>query len=315
MPPTPPIKYHPDHLGSASWITDSSGQAVQHMQYLPYGETKLDQRTSSYHERYTFSGKEKDSETGYYYFGARYYNSDLSLWLSVDPMADKYPSLSPYNYCAWNPMKIVDPNGDSVFITGDDASKKEALRQIQQKSSNLTFSIDGNNMLTCKGNAKTKMEKYMKKIIESKNTNVDLCVQNNSSYRDQTIGFGGFDGNTLSNDGTMVFASQVVNVLETNKWDKKCMNPGNGIWHEIAEAYEGGLISLNAQVDAQPALVGARNPIYDKAHYNAGAFFPGTIEPTTVAYPKELLPTIEKINNLLGKEYGTTYKKYNYVRQ
>ena len=58
-----------------------------------------------------FTGKEKDSETGYYYFGARYYNSDLSLWLSVDPMADKYPSLSPYNYCAWNPMKLIDPDG------------------------------------------------------------------------------------------------------------------------------------------------------------------------------------------------------------
>ncbi|MBO4587978.1 MAG: RHS repeat-associated core domain-containing protein [Bacteroidales bacterium] len=116
MPPTPQIKYHPDHLGSASWITDSSGQAVQHMQYLPYGETKLDQRTSSYQERYTFSGKEKDSETGYHYFGARYYNSDLSLWLSVDPMSDKYPNLSPYNYCAWNPMKLVDPNGQDIKI-------------------------------------------------------------------------------------------------------------------------------------------------------------------------------------------------------
>ena len=57
------------------------------------------------------SGKEKDAETGYLYFGARYYNSDLSLWLSVDPMSDKYPSQSPYNYCALNPLKIVDPNG------------------------------------------------------------------------------------------------------------------------------------------------------------------------------------------------------------
>ena len=64
------------------------------------------------------SGKEKDSETGYYYFGARYYNSDLSLWLSVDPMADKYPSLSPYNYCAWNPMKIVDPDGRETVADG-----------------------------------------------------------------------------------------------------------------------------------------------------------------------------------------------------
>ena len=61
------------------------------------------------------TGKEKDSETGYYYFGARYYNADLSLWLSVDPMSDKYPSLSPYNYCAWNPMKIVDPDGMDTF--------------------------------------------------------------------------------------------------------------------------------------------------------------------------------------------------------
>ena len=65
------------------------------------------------------SGKEKDSETGYHYFGARYYNSDLSLWLSVDPMSDKYPSLSPYNYCAWNPMKIVDPDGMETIDNDD----------------------------------------------------------------------------------------------------------------------------------------------------------------------------------------------------
>ena len=65
--------------------------------------------------RCSFSGKEKDVETGYHYFGARYYNSELSLWLSVDPMSDKYPSLSPYNYCAWNPLKLVDPDGNEMW--------------------------------------------------------------------------------------------------------------------------------------------------------------------------------------------------------
>ncbi|MCQ2300146.1 MAG: hypothetical protein MJZ81_08500, partial [Bacteroidales bacterium] len=56
-----------------------------------------------------FTGKEKDYESGYHYFGARYYDSELLTgWLSVDPMSDKYPSLSPYNYCAWNPMIFVD---------------------------------------------------------------------------------------------------------------------------------------------------------------------------------------------------------------
>ena len=57
---------------------------------------------------------ERDSETGYSYFGSRYYSSDLSVWLSVDPQSDKYPSLSPYTYCADNPVRLVDPNGEDV---------------------------------------------------------------------------------------------------------------------------------------------------------------------------------------------------------
>ena len=65
---------------------------------------------------HTFSAKEKDTETGLSYFGARYYSSDLSIWLSVDPMAAKYPSLSPYVYCANNPIKLVDPNGEEIVI-------------------------------------------------------------------------------------------------------------------------------------------------------------------------------------------------------
>ena len=64
------------------------------------------------HSSHTFSAKEKDSETGLSYFGSRYYSSDLSIWLSVNPMSDKYPSLSPYVYCADNPVKLVDPNGE-----------------------------------------------------------------------------------------------------------------------------------------------------------------------------------------------------------
>ncbi len=65
-----------------------------------------------------FTGKEKDSETVFYYFGARNYDPTLSgLFLSVDPMADKYPSVSPYAYCAWNPVKLVDPEGREMFPT------------------------------------------------------------------------------------------------------------------------------------------------------------------------------------------------------
>ncbi len=113
--------YHGDHLGSASWITDSAGTAVQHLQYLPFGERFVDQRTSGYCERFTFTGKERDKETGFGYFGARYLDYELmAMWLSVDPLADKYPGISPYAYCAWNPLKQIDPDGREM---GDFYSK------------------------------------------------------------------------------------------------------------------------------------------------------------------------------------------------
>ena len=69
---------------------------------------------------FVFTGKEKDEETGYGYFGARYMDHELTtMWLSVDPMADKYPSISPYVYCAWNPVKLVDPDGREAIDEDD----------------------------------------------------------------------------------------------------------------------------------------------------------------------------------------------------
>lgn len=73
------------------------------------------QGSNGYSERFSFTGKERDEETGFGYFGARYMDHELmTMWLSVDPMADKYPSISPYAYCAWNPVRLVDPNGRDI---------------------------------------------------------------------------------------------------------------------------------------------------------------------------------------------------------
>ena len=103
---------------------------------------------SAYQIHCSFSGKEKDSETGYHYFGARYYNSDLSLWLSVDPMSDKYPSLSPYNYCAWNPMKLVDPDGmemeDDIVIRGSNNSSITVKTDLINKTFDVNHDFGGN---------------------------------------------------------------------------------------------------------------------------------------------------------------------------
>ena len=99
---------------SGFWVSDRS--PLLHYHYVITALTmQIPAETLSQTHRVCFIGKERDSETGFSYFGARYYDSDiLTGWLSVDPMADKYPSLSPYAYCGWNPIRLVDPNGEEV---------------------------------------------------------------------------------------------------------------------------------------------------------------------------------------------------------
>ena len=72
-------------------------------------------RSTDYDNPFKFNGKELDAETGLYYYGARYYDPKLSGWLSLDPLAEDYPSMSPYAYCTNNPIKYIDPNGKEVI--------------------------------------------------------------------------------------------------------------------------------------------------------------------------------------------------------
>ena len=125
---------------SNSWITECSGKTVQHLQYLPYGERYVDQRVSGYHERFTFTGKERDEETGYGYFGARYMDHELmTMWLSVDPLADKYPGISPYAYCAWNPVKLIDPDGRDIWEINKEG---KIVNHIKDKNKDAFFMVD-----------------------------------------------------------------------------------------------------------------------------------------------------------------------------
>ncbi len=112
----PPVYfYHPDHLGTSTALTDFNGSAYQFFLNLPFGETMAEQKGSMYYQTpYKFNGKELDEETGLYYYGARYYDPRISIWYSVDPLAEKFPSWSPYAYCNNNPLIFTDPTGMSA---------------------------------------------------------------------------------------------------------------------------------------------------------------------------------------------------------
>lgn len=98
----PVFYYHGDHLDCASYVTASNGDVVQTLNYLPYGENWVDLQNFNVtpDDRYKlgvykFNGKEIDFETGYQYCGARYCDSEKINRLSVNPLSDKYPSMSP----------------------------------------------------------------------------------------------------------------------------------------------------------------------------------------------------------------------------
>jgi RHS repeat-associated protein len=103
--------YHSDHLGSSSLFTNLDGEIVQHVEYVPFGEVFIEERNNTWNTPYLFNAKELDEETGLYYYGARYYDARISLWLSADPLQEKYPNVSTYAYCVQNPVKFVDPTG------------------------------------------------------------------------------------------------------------------------------------------------------------------------------------------------------------
>ena len=125
--------YQPDHLGSSSYITNLDGEVVQHIEYVPFGEVFIEERNDVWNTPYLFNAKEFDEETGMYYYGARYYEPRLSLWISVDPISNYDPrnnenyldgehnlgvyntfNLAPYGYCYQNPIRLIDPNGKQV---------------------------------------------------------------------------------------------------------------------------------------------------------------------------------------------------------
>ena len=130
---------------------------------------------ADYHQCYipsfssSFNGKEKDWESGFHYYGARYYWGEvLTGWLSVDPMADKYPGISPYNYCMWNPIKLIDPVGrDTAFagaaeralylnyrekVFSDDKYKQVQNELIQLEQSSEVFCVRmGENISSSSG--------------------------------------------------------------------------------------------------------------------------------------------------------------------
>jgi RHS repeat-associated protein len=178
---------------------------------MPYGESWVDK--TSYNPVYTtphkFNGKELDAESGYSYYGARYYagnvgvseDSELGIWLSVDPMAHKYPHLSPYVYCANNPVKYIDPNGMEIYITGSEQGA--AYKQLEKgaKRYGIKTSMGSNGKVGATYIGKGEISAEGQQILDAANrTDITINLKTTNGYTTSEGTFmigGAFMGNTL----------------------------------------------------------------------------------------------------------------------
>ncbi len=107
--------YLTDHLGTVTATVKYNGDLLNKYKYKAYGQIYAEEVNDPLSKtRFGYTGKERDEELGrlWNYFGSRYYDPRLRIFTQVDPQSDRYPSLSPYAYCADNPMKYVDPDGE-----------------------------------------------------------------------------------------------------------------------------------------------------------------------------------------------------------
>ncbi len=105
------------------------------------------------------------------YFGARYYASDLSIWMSVDPLASKYPSLSPYAYVANNPIMLIDPDGMRI---GDFYNQKGKYLGTDGKSDKKNYIVTNNKEAKAIKKATKKGENYSNEVVSK----IELPVYN-----------------------------------------------------------------------------------------------------------------------------------------
>lgn len=163
--------YHPNYLGSVDLVTDISGSVHQFFLYnscsrrdLPFASLKrgkglarpnpdsgarregenmneYNAQSVGFDSPYRFNGKELDEETGLAYYGARYYDNQLSMWLSVDAMAMNPHNmpLTPYHFSANNPVNMVDPDGNDWYVTSTEGSSDDPIWLPADAAANEVF--------------------------------------------------------------------------------------------------------------------------------------------------------------------------------
>ena len=159
--------YVKDWQGNVRAVIDEANRRVELNNYYPYG---MPMSSTASVQPYKYGGKELDRTNGLdmYDFGARWYDMIVPHFITIDPLTEKYPSISPYAYCAGNPIRYVDYRGDSISLAPiqklDQTLNSNFMQTILSDLNNITglsLTVSSDGILTYKNQIGEKAEGSM----------------------------------------------------------------------------------------------------------------------------------------------------------
>ena len=223
-------KYHyylQDHQGNNRVVVDGNGTVEEVNHYYPFGGTFAS--TSSV-QPYKYNGKEFDTKNGlnWYDYGARMYDPSISRFTTMDRFADKYSSMSPYQYGANNPACNIDINGDSIIVNPNPNGLIDHVKMLFGFQTNYQHKING--MLSQIKQADPLLNNMVQRLEESPN---NVIITEISDYRKETGKMGNI---TRLSKGTL--ENPIETTIEFSPDNQQTNNRNNrpsiiGLVHEL----------------------------------------------------------------------------------
>ena len=153
---------------------------------MEHNQSAVNPTNNGYDNKYKFNGKELDDATGMYYYGARYYDPRISIFISVDPLAEQ--TMTPYQYVSNNPIMRIDPTGmeDHDYKKNKETGRLEMVRPTGDDFDKIIAS-DGSELIVDKGVINDKNRINGTAVRQKSDLNGNLIKDDSGNYINESI--------------------------------------------------------------------------------------------------------------------------------